>query len=159
MREIDRKQGVDRKMLLAGLIFAAIGFTVAVGATRYSLGTTTRMGPGEFPLLIGIILGILGLAHIGVAFASRGGSFPRSGVAKWDGRATLLIPLSAIVFALTIDPFGLVPAIVASVFVATLANPKFRLVEALVLCIALSVFGAGLFVYGLNLPFTLFRTW
>jgi hypothetical protein len=71
MREIDRKQGVDRKMLLAGLIFAAIGFTVAVGATRYSLGTTTRMGPGEFPLLIGIILGILGLAHIGVAFAVR----------------------------------------------------------------------------------------
>src|SRR6185437_7905506 len=99
MRGIDRKQGVDRKMLLAGLSFAAIGFTVAAGATRYSLGTPTRMGPGEFLLLIAIIHGILARAHIGVAFASRGGSFPRSGVAKWDGRATLLIPLSAIVFA------------------------------------------------------------
>jgi hypothetical protein len=145
---------LDRKKLLAGIIFAAIGFSVAVAATRFNLGTMTRIGPGGFPLLIGIVLGTLGLAHIGIAFASHDGGF-----SGWDGRATLLIPLSAIVFALTIDPFGLVPAIIASVFVAALANPKFRLVEAVVLCLALAVFGAGLFVYGLNLPFTLFKTW
>jgi hypothetical protein len=150
---------LDRKKLLAGLIFAAIGFTVAVAATRFNLGTMTRIGPGGFPLLIGIVLGILGLAHIVTAFASPDGGFSGWALSGWDGRATLLIPLSAIVFAVTIDPFGLVPAIIASVFVAALANPKFRLVEAVVLCLALAVFGAGLFVYGLNLPFTLFKTW
>jgi hypothetical protein len=148
---------LDRKKLLAGLVFAAVGFAVAAGATRYSLGTMARIGPGGFPLLIGIVLGVLGLAHVVAAFASRDG--PDGGASRWDGRATLLIPLSAIVFALTIDKFGLVPAIVAAVFIAALANPKFRLVEALVLCGALAIFGAGLFVYGLNLPFTLFRTW
>jgi hypothetical protein len=148
-------RALDRKTLLVGIVFAAIGFAVAAGATRYSLGTMSRIGPGGFPLLIGIVLGVLGLAHIGVAFASSGGS----GFSGWDGRATLLIPLSAIVFAVTIDRFGLVPAIVASVFVAALANPKFRLVEAVIVCLALAVFGAGLFVYALNLPFTLFRTW
>jgi hypothetical protein len=148
-------RALDRKTLLVGIVFAAIGFAVAAGATRYSLGTMSRIGPGGFPLLIGIVLGVLGLAHIAVAFATReGGS-----VSGWDGRATLLIPLSAIVFAVTIDRFGLVPAIVASVFVAALANPRFRLVEAIVVCLALAAFGAGLFVYALNLPFTLFRTW
>jgi hypothetical protein len=155
---------LDRKKLLAGLIFAAIGFSVAAAATRFNLGTMTRIGPGGFPLLIGIVLGILGLAHVATAFALRDGGVSGSAVSgwavsSWDGRATLLIPLSAIVFAVTIDPLGLVPAIIAAVFVAALANPKFRLAEAIVLCLALAIFGAGLFVYGLNLPFTLFKTW
>jgi hypothetical protein len=150
---------VDRKKLLAGLVFAAIGFTVAAAATRFNLGTMTRIGPGGFPLLIGIVLGILGVAHVAVAGVARDDGVAGRGIPGWDGRATLLIPLSAIVFAVTIDPFGLVPAIIASVFVAALANPKFRLVEAVVLCLALAVFGAGLFVYGLNLPFTLFKNW
>jgi hypothetical protein len=150
---------LDHKKLLAGLIFAAIGFSVAAAATRFNLGTMTRIGPGGFPLLIGIVLGMLGLAHVATAFALRDGGFSGGAVSGWDGRATLLIPLSAIVFAVTIDPLGLVPAIIAAVFVAALANPKFRLAEAIVLCLALAIFGAGLFVYGLNLPFTLFKTW
>lgn len=146
----------DRKKILAGIVFAGIGFTAAVLSLRLDVGTVTRLGPGGFPLLLGSILAILGLAHIVSAVRPEHGEH----LGTLDGKASkavLLIPLSAVVFAVVIGRFGLVPAIVASVFVGGLANPTVRILELAVLCIALAAFGAGLFVYGLGLPFTLFE--
>jgi hypothetical protein len=138
------------------MIFAVVGVTAAVLSTRLDVGTVTRLGPGGFPLLLGSILALLGLAHIvSAARPERGEHF-----GAVDGRASkavLLIPLSAAVFAAVIDRFGLVPAIVAGVFVGGLANPTVRMLELAVVCVALAAFGAGLFVYGLGLPFTLFE--
>ena len=54
----------DRKKILAGIVFAGVGFTAAVLSLRLDVGTVTRLGPGGFPLLLGSILAILGLAHI-----------------------------------------------------------------------------------------------
>ena len=101
-------------------------------------------------------LALLGLAHIvSAARPERGEHF-----GAVDGRASkavFLIPLSAAVFAVVIDRFGLVPAIIASVFIGGLANPAVRALELMILCAGLAAFGAGLFVYGLGLPFTLFE--
>jgi putative tricarboxylic transport membrane protein len=146
----------DRKKVLAGIIFAGIGLTAAILSLRLDVGTATRLGPGGFPLLLGSILAILGLAH--VLSASQPEQDRQLGA--WEGKASkavLLIPLSAVVFAVVIGRFGLVPAIIASVLVGGLANPTVRVLELAVLCIALAAFGAGLFVYGLGLPFTLFE--
>ena len=146
----------DRRKILAEIVFGGIGVTAAVLSTRLDVGTVTRLGPGGFPLLLGSILALLGLAHIvSAARPERGEHF-----GAVDGRASkavFLIPLSAAVFAAAIDRFGLIPAIVASVLVGGLANPTVRVFELMILCAGLAAFGAGLFVYGLGLPFTLFE--
>ena len=40
----------------------AAGGAFAIGATSYSIGDGARMGPGYFPLMLGILLAILGAA-------------------------------------------------------------------------------------------------
>ena len=46
----------------SGVMFAAVGGAFAVGATTYNIGDGARMGPGYFPLMLGILLAVLGAA-------------------------------------------------------------------------------------------------
>jgi len=44
----------------SGLMFSAVGIAFALGATKYSMGTAARMGPGYFPFWLGVLLALLG---------------------------------------------------------------------------------------------------
>jgi hypothetical protein len=50
----------SQKDFFSGLMFTLVGAAFAWGATNYSIGTGARMGPGYFPLLLGIFLAVLG---------------------------------------------------------------------------------------------------
>ena len=50
----------SQKDFFSGLMFTVVGAAFAYGATGYSVGTGGRMGPGYFPLLLGVLLAILG---------------------------------------------------------------------------------------------------
>ena len=45
---------------LAGLLFVAIGIATVIGASDYPLGTIRNIGPGYYPILLGIALTLLG---------------------------------------------------------------------------------------------------
>ena len=51
----------SQKDFFSGLMFTAVGASFAWGATSYEVGGAARMGPGYFPLMLGIILSILGV--------------------------------------------------------------------------------------------------
>ena len=40
----------------SGVMFTAVGGAFAIGATTYNIGDGARMGPGYFPLMLGILL-------------------------------------------------------------------------------------------------------
>src|SRR5687767_14528028 len=64
IESISRRQHVRIKSqedFFAGLMFLAVGIAFAWGATRYNIGEGARMGPGYFPLLLGIVLAAVGL--------------------------------------------------------------------------------------------------
>ena len=63
----------DRKDVAAGLLFAAIGLATAIVASEYPLGTMRSIGPGYFPIMIGIVLALLGagVAYQGISFSAR----------------------------------------------------------------------------------------
>ncbi|MFZ2387918.1 MAG: tripartite tricarboxylate transporter TctB family protein, partial [Polaromonas sp.] len=44
----------------SGLLFTVVGIAFAWGATDYKIGDSARMGPGYFPLLLGVLLALLG---------------------------------------------------------------------------------------------------
>ena len=46
----------SQKDFFAGLFYTVAGTAFAYGATNYNVGTGARMGPGYFPLLLGILL-------------------------------------------------------------------------------------------------------
>jgi Tripartite tricarboxylate transporter TctB family len=57
----NRSAGRDpRSDLLAGGIFMAIGLAFAVTSGRYDIGSALQMGPGYYPLVLGVLLVGLG---------------------------------------------------------------------------------------------------
>ena len=47
----------------SGLMFTVVGIAFAWGATTYNVGSGARMGPGYFPLMLGIVLAVIGAVH------------------------------------------------------------------------------------------------
>ena len=52
----------SQKDFFSGLMFMSVGVAFAWGAGSYSIGTGARMGPGYFPMALGVLLAILGAA-------------------------------------------------------------------------------------------------
>lgn len=139
------------KKLATGGVFFAFGVAGIVMALGYNLGTPTQVGPGGFPLILSVILAALGLGNI-----VQGALAPyQGGLGSWRVRAIYLVPLAVVFFALTVERFGLVIAIVGTSIIACLANPTVRVMEIAIISAALAIFGAVVFVYGLNLPLSL----
>lgn len=52
----------NQKDFFSGLMFMSVGVAFAIGAANYSVGTGARMGPGYFPLMLGVLLAVMGMA-------------------------------------------------------------------------------------------------
>jgi Tripartite tricarboxylate transporter TctB family len=134
----------------AGIMFLAFA-AVAVSAARgYAMGSAGRMGPGYFPMALGIVLGLLGLIIIARAFAA---GDERVGALQL--RPLLAIVVAVCLFGLLIERLGLIVALVAVVVVSALASREYRPVEVAALAATLAAFSVGVFVYALRLPLTL----
>lgn len=138
--------------VLAGVLFVAIGLGTVVIASAYPLGTSARMGPGYFPIVLGGVVAVMGAGLFLRAVLDPESSNPVRG---WAPRPLILILASILSFALAIRPLGLIGAIVPVVIVSRLAAPQVGLVETLIMAAVLSAICVVVFVYGLDMPFRL----
>jgi hypothetical protein len=138
--------------IISGILVALFGLVVAIYAfNHYPLGTLRRMGPGMFPAGLGGIISCLGAALAVSAF------FRRGHVAinfRFEFRTAFLVVTSVVVFALLIRSAGLVPAVIAVVFISAVADRAATLKSTVVLAVALCALAYVLFrlALGLNLP-------
>lgn len=154
----------SQKDFFAGLLFMAVGGAFAVGATSYTVGTAARMGPGYFPLVLGIILAGMGALITVRAFMHGVPGGDRVGV--WALRPLLLVLSANVAFgallvgvpALGIPGFGLVVAIFALVIIASLAGGGFAWKPVLLLAAVLSAGSYVAFVWLLALQFPVWPT-
>jgi len=147
----------DKADLAAGLLVALLGAAVAVyAATSYDLGTLRRMGPGMFPMGLGVLMGALGLIlALGAARRSRTPlalARERIGV---EFRSAALATAGVIAFGLLIRPAGLVLAVLAVVIIPAFADRKNRPRSIIVLAVALAVLAVAIFHWLLGLPMPL----
>lgn len=154
----------SQKDFVSGLLFMAVGGTFAYGATKYSIGTAARMGPGYFPLMLGIILALLGAV---VAFKALVVETPDGDkIGKWAWKPLTFIIAANLLFGIMIGglpsiglpPMGLIAGIFALTIVASLAGETFKLKEVLVLSVILSIGSYMAFVVLLNLQFPVWPT-
>ena len=131
------------------------GLAFAVLSTGYEVGSPVRMGPGYFPLVLGIILvGLGGLVAVrGVLF----GDGEAIGVVPW--RAIVLLLTAVIVFALTVRGLGLVPSTLIAVLLAALASRRATPVSVVLVSVGLTVLCVLVFVVALSLRLTLIGPW
>ena len=128
----------------------AAGCLVALNKAPDS-GTVSQMGPGLIPATPGFLLASLGAAHTATAWFSRGG------LPKIDWHATFFIMLGVVGFALTIVPFGMVPAITLLVVASALADDRISPLGALLLSCALSLLAHLVFRLDLGIVLEPFR--
>jgi len=149
----------SQKDFFSGLLFIVVGGAFAYGATNYSVGTGARMGPGYFPMLLGVILAFLGAV---VTFKSLVVETPDGDkIGKWAFRPLFFIIAANLLFgvllgglpSMGIPPMGMVVAIFGLVVVSSLAGHTFNLKEVLVLATVLAVMSYLAFIVLLKLQF------
>jgi hypothetical protein len=149
----------SQKDFFAGLMFTGVGVAFAWAATNYSIGQGARMGPGYFPLVLGILLAILGLLVVFGALVVETEDGEPVGSIAWKPLGFIIG--SNILFGILlgglprfgIPAFGMIVAIYGLVFVASMAGDEFKTKEVLILSTILAVGSYVAFVKLLNLQF------
>jgi hypothetical protein len=131
----------------AGIMFLGFAAVAMVAARGYTFGSAGRMGPGYFPMMLGLLLGVLGLI-----IAARSLLTADNRIDGLKLQPLLLLVAGVCLFGLLIERLGLVLTLIAVVAVAAFASRESRSVEVAALAAVLAVFSLAIFVYVLRLP-------
>ena len=149
----------SQKDFYSGVVYAAVGVAFAWGATNYTLGEGARMGPGYFPLLLGILLTVIGLAVSFKALVVETEGGDKIGAIAWKplgfiiGANILFGILLGGLPKFGIPAMGLIVAVFGLKLVASLGGDRFKLKEVLILATILAIGSYIAFVWGLKLQF------
>lgn len=149
----------SEKDFYSGLLFMVVGIGFAWGATNYKIGAAARMGPGYFPLVLGILLALVGLVVTFLALTVETEDGDRVGSFAW--KPLFFIILANLLFGVMLGglpsiglPYmGMIAAIYVLTFVAALAGEEFNFKEVLVLATILAVMSYVAFIALLKLQF------
>jgi hypothetical protein len=135
----------SQKDFFSGVMFSAVGTAFAWGATTYNVGQGARMGPGYFPLMLGILLAILGAVVIfySLVVETEGGD----PIGKWAWRPLGYVIGANLLFgvllgglpSIKVPAMGMIAAIYALTIVSSLAGERFKLRDVLILATILAV--------------------
>lgn len=139
-----------RQGVVTGTLFAGIGAAALAAGWTYPMGSATRMGPGYFPALLAFVLIGLGAAIALAGLRAAPAPMPRLAL-----RPAAALVGAMLAFALLLPAAGLLPASVATVVLASLADRESRRREVVLLAAALAGFAALLFVQWLGLTISL----
>jgi hypothetical protein len=149
----------SQKDFWSGLLFLGVGIAFAWGATNYTIGEGARMGPGYFPLMLGILLSLIGLFIVFEALVVE--TEDGEPIGKWAWKPLFFIIGSNVIFGVLlaglpkygIPAMGLIVAIYALVFVASLAGEEHKTREVAVLATVLAIGSYLAFIVLLKLQF------
>ena len=142
------------KDVLGGTLMFGVGCAVAVHSTSLEIGTLSDMGPGYFPLVLGVMLALVGIAitvkgHMSIVQEKQ--KHPP----EW--KAWLLICLGIISFVILSNYLGLFAATFAIVFISALADRNNSWRSATLLALAMVPVSIIVFSWALQLQLPLFK--
>jgi len=149
----------SQKDFFSGLFHILVGAVFVLGASTHHVGTGATMGPGYFPLLLGVLL-----AGLGCAIAIKGLVIGRDCgglIGRWALKPLVFIIAANLVFgvmlgglpSIGLPAFGLIAGIYALTFIAALGGDEFKFTEVLILATLLAVMSYLTFIVLLRLQF------
>jgi hypothetical protein len=154
----------SQKDFFSGLMFMGVGIAFAWGSSNYSVGNGARMGPGYFPLLLGVLMAILGgvITFSSLVVETEDGDK----IGKWALKPLFFIIAANLMFgfllgglpSIKIPAMGLIAGIYALTFIASLAGEEFKFKEVAILATVLSVMSYLAFIVLLKLQFQVWPT-
>jgi len=134
------------KDFLSGVLFIAFGLVALWFGRHLALGTSVRMGPGYVPHMLAYIMMGLGLIIAVVALYAGGEQVEAP---KW--KPITMVTIGIVVFALLFERTGMIPALVALVFIASLGGEEFKLIEVIGNIVVLAILCTLVFKVGLGM--------
>ena len=149
----------SQKDFFSGLMFMGIGVAFAWGATTYNVGNGARMGPGYFPLYLGVLMTILGAGILIKSMVSHAMDGDKIGKAAW--RPLFFVIMANLVFGALLaglpyfglPAFGMIVAIYALTFISSMAEKAWRFKPTFILATVLAIGSYFAFVVALKLQF------
>ena len=144
---------IQKVHLIAGGVTLAIGILTMLESLRYTMGTARSMGPGYFPMILGILAVICGL---GIIFYE-GPRHTTTELQRPAMRALLAVVAAILAFTFAVDRLGLIPAVFLAALVSSFAEPRPNLRRSIVLAVTLSTFAYLIFNLGLQVQAEAFK--
>ena len=154
----------SQKDFYSGLMFMAVGISFAWGATTYTVGEGARMGPGYFPLMLGLLLAALGAFILFESLVVE--TVDGDPVGKWAWKPLGFIIAANLLFGVLLGglpsvglpAMGMILAIYGLTIVSALAGEEFNIKEVLILGTILAIGSYLAFIVLLKLQFQVWPT-
>jgi len=148
----------------SGVMFTAVGGAFAIGATTYSIGDGARMGPGYFPLMLGILLALLGIIILFQALVVE--TMDGDKIGKWAWKPLAYVLGANLAFgvllgglpSIGLPAMGMILAIYALTIISSLAGSHFKLRDVLILATVLAIGSYVAFIWALKLQIQVWPT-
>ncbi len=154
----------SQRDFFSGVMFTVVGIAFAWGASTYNVGNGARMGPGYFPLMLGIVMALIGLGIMfsGLTVETEDGE----PIGKWAWKQIVFIIGANLAFgvllgglpSIGIPAMGMIIAIYALVLIASLAGNEFNLPKVLILATVLAIGSYVAFIWALKLQIQVWPT-
>ena len=149
----------SQKDFFSGLMFMCVGVAFAWGASTYTIGNGARMGPGYFPLVLGVLLTALGGAITFTSLVVETQDGDKVGKFAW--KPLIFIITANLVFgacigglpSIGLPPLGLIVGIYLLTFIASNAGDSFKFKENVILATILAIMSYLAFIVLLKLQF------
>lgn len=143
----------------SGAMFVVVGGVFAIGATNYNIGDGARMGPGYFPLVLGVLLAILGGVITFKALVVETMDGDKIGAMAW--KPLIFIIMANLAFGaclgglprIGLPPLGLIVGIYLLTFIASNAGDEFNFKAVAILATVLALMSYLAFIVLLKLQF------
>ncbi|HVL75963.1 MAG TPA: tripartite tricarboxylate transporter TctB family protein [Noviherbaspirillum sp.] len=140
----------------ASVLVTGIGVATVFGGMAHHVGTAARMGPGYFPIALGILLILLG-AIIGLVTDRDALEKEPADPRGVDLRGWFCVIAGIVLFMVLGEYAGFIPGTFALVFVAALGDREHSLLSAALLAAGVTVLGVLVFTQLLELNIPLFK--
>ena len=154
----------SQKDFFSGLLFVGVGVAFAWGATTYNVGEGARMGPGYFPLMLGIVLALIGAIVLFTSLVVEVEGGERIG--KWAWRPLFFVIAANLAFgvllgglpSIGVPAMGMIAAIYALTLISAKADNNFKLRDVLILATVLAIGSYLAFIVLLKLQIQVWPT-
>lgn len=131
--------------IVGGLLMAAAGLFFALYGGQYDMGTSARMGPGYFPVVLGWTLTVLGILVALPAWWRQGSAI----VVQWGNLFWCVAAIA--LFAISLYPLGVVVASFLAALISLVPSAEMGLRTRLTVCATVALLTTLIFPIGLQM--------
>jgi hypothetical protein len=155
MRNPRRLPDNHRRDYYGGALMLLLGLGATAKGLSYDVGTLSEMGPGFFPVALGVILTLAGLGIAGAAASTPPETDAVRVRPEWRGWVCIL---GGILAFIALGQYGgLLPATFVAVFISAMGDRQNTIKSALALACAISVVSVAVFWWALQVQMPLFQ--